>query len=485
MLAARFILYNGAHLLVSALRGVEPASISIVLGRSKGTKVRPKSFGALSAFRNAVPTGRRFARCLDALKYVAVAIATCFFTLVAINLTAEPRVLRSIVPHRFDATDPQFARSMAAYSQGQVFEANAVQTLVNGDEIFPAMLQAIHAARSTIDMETYIYWSGTVGYEFANALAAKARKGVEVRVLVDWVGSLPFDEDLIHIMTSAGVRFQRYRPIYWYTLDRVNNRTHRKLLIVDGRFAFTGGVGIADNWLGDARNPDEWRDTHYQIEGPAVSAFQAAFAENWLETAGETLQGEKFYPPPEAAGALNAQLVLSSQPNGSEGMELMMLAAIAAAKEHLRIGMAYFVPDNIALQQILDARKRGVAVDVICPNGLTDVPIVRKGSRYFWGDLLKAGVRIYEFQPTMYHPKLLIVDDVWTSFGSTNLDERSLRLNDEASLNVFGRDFARTQIDLFNEDLKRSREISLDEWQSRPLSEKVTDWMASRLHSQL
>ncbi|MGX5844842.1 phospholipase D-like domain-containing protein [Mesorhizobium sp. ArgA1] len=447
--------------------------------------MRPERFGVISAFRNATPNGRGFAHCLDILKYVAVAIAASLFTLLVINLTPEPRVLRSIVPHRFDAADPQFARSMAAYSQGQVFEANAVQTLVNGDEIFPAMLKAIHAARSTIDMETYIYWSGKVGNEFANALASKAREGVEVRVLVDWVGSLPFDEDLIHIMTNAGVRFQRYRPIHWYTLDRVNNRTHRKLLIVDGRFAFTGGVGIADNWLGDARNPDEWRDTHYQIEGPAVSAFQAAFAENWLETAGETLQGEKFYPPLEAAGALDTQLVLSSQPNGSDGMELMMLAAIAAAKEHLRIGMAYFVPDDIALQQILDARRRGVAVDVICPNGLTDVPIVRKGSRYFWGELLEAGVRIYEFQPTMYHPKLLIVDDVWASFGSTNLDERSLRLNDEASLNVLGRDFARTQIDLFNEDLKRSREISLAEWQSRPLREKVTDWLASRLHSQL
>ncbi|MGT2468335.1 phospholipase D-like domain-containing protein [Mesorhizobium atlanticum] len=414
-----------------------------------------------------------------------MAVAAAIATLAAVNLTPEPRVIRTIVPHRFDAADPQFVQSMSSYSQGQMFEQNAVQTLVNGDEIFPAMLQAIGAARSSVEMETYIYWSGSVGYQFATALAAKAREGIEVRVLVDWLGSLPFDENLIHIMTGAGVRFQRYRPVYWYTLDRVNNRTHRKLLIVDGRVAFTGGVGIADNWLGNARNPNEWRDTHYRIEGPSVGAFQAAFAENWLETAGETLQGEKFYPPPEPAGALSAQLILSSQPNGSENMELMMLAAIAAAKDHLRIGMAYFVPDEIGLQQILDARKRGVAVDVIVPNSLTDVPIVRKGSRHFWGELLEAGVRIYEFQPTMYHPKLLIVDDVWASFGSTNLDERSLRLNDEASLNVYGKDFAHTQIDLFNEDLKQSRQISLAEWQARPLTEKVTDWLASKLHTQL
>ncbi|WP_245476805.1 phospholipase D-like domain-containing protein [Mesorhizobium sp. M1A.F.Ca.IN.020.03.1.1] len=416
---------------------------------------------------------------------MAVALVASLVTLLAINLIPETRVIRTIVPHRFDAADPQFARSMSSYSQGQMFEANAVQTLVNGDEIFPAMLQAIRSARKTINMETYIYWSGSVGYEFATSLAAKAREGVEVRVLVDWLGSLPFDEKLIQIMTSAGVRFERYRPIHWYTLDRVNNRTHRKLLIVDGRVAFTGGGGIADNWLGDARNPNEWRDTHYQIEGPAVPGFQAAFAENWLETVGETLQGENFYLPPEAAGALRAQLILSSQPNGSENMELMMLAAIAAAKDHLRIGMAYFLPDDIALQQILDARKRGVAVDVIVPNSLTDVPIVRKASRYFWGKLLEAGVRIYEFQPTMYHPKLLIVDDVWASFGSTNLDQRSLRLNDEATLNVYGKEFARTQIDLFNEDLKRSRQISLAEWRSRPMREKFTDWLASTLHAQL
>ena len=422
---------------------------------------------------------------VDLLKYVAVAVAAAVVALAAVNLAPEPSAIRSIIPHRFDAADPQFDRSMSSYSQGQIFDQNAVQTLVNGDEIFPAMLQAIGSAQSSINMETYIYWSGSVGHRFATALAAKARGGVEVRVLVDWLGSLPFDEDLIQIMTSAGVRFQRYRPIYWYTLDRVNNRTHRKLLIVDGRVAFTGGVGIADNWLGDARNPSEWRDTHYRIEGPSVSAFQAAFAENWLETAGESLQGERFYPRLAGAGKLKAQLILSSQPNGSEDMELMMLAAIGAAKDHLRIGMAYFVPDEIALQQILDARKRGVAVDVIVPNSLTDVPLVRKASRNFWGQLLRAGVRIYEFQPTMYHPKLLIVDDVWASFGSTNLDERSLRLNDEATLNVFGKQFAQTQIDLFNEDLNQSRQVTLAEWQARPLTEKVTDWLASRFHSQL
>ena len=419
------------------------------------------------------------------LAFFATAAVSAFLTLLIVNLVPEARLVRRVVPHEFAASDERFLRTMSGFSNGWVSSDNAVQTLVNGDEIFPSMLAEISAARATINFETYIYWSGTVGYEFARALAAKSREGIDVRVLIDWVGSLPFDEDLIRVMTSAGVEFVRFRPLHWYTLDRVNNRTHRKLLIVDGRVAFTGGVGIADKWLGDAQNVDEWRDTHYRITGPVVAAFQAAFAENWLEATGETLLGDQFYPPLEATGDLEAQLIVSSQPNGSENMELMFLTAIASAQNHIRIGMAYFVPDDTALKQIVEARKRGVEVEVIVPNHLTDVPIVRKGSRHFWGELLRAGVRIYEFQPTMYHPKVMIVDDIWTSFGSANLDERSLRLNDEASLNVYGTDFSATQVDIFEADVKRSREISLEEWEARPLSEKVTDWLASTLRSQL
>jgi cardiolipin synthase len=406
-------------------------------------------------------------------------------TLLVLNFLPEARHIQRTVPHQFGTSDEQFQRAMSAFSNGSISTGNAVETLVNGDEIFPSMLDAIGAARTTINFETYIYWSGTVGYEFARALAAKSRQGVEVRVLIDWVGSLPFDEDLISVMTSAGVEFVRFRPVHWYTLDRVNNRDHRKLLIVDGRLGFTGGVGIADNWRGDARNVDEWRDTHYRISGPVVTAFQAAFAENWLEATGETLLGDKFYPPQAVAGDLETQLIISSQPSGSENMELMFLTAIASAQRRIRVGMAYFVPDEIALTQLLEARKRGIEIEVIVPNHLTDVPIVRKSSRHLWGELLRAGVRIYEYQPSMYHPKLLIVDDVWTSVGSTNFDERSLKLNDEASLNVHDRTFAATQGDVFERDLQRSIEITFEEWQGRSLTEKLTDWLTSTLRSQL
>jgi cardiolipin synthase len=440
--------------------------------------------GTFLRISGVVPTGSSMSLVRVAILVAAVALGA-IAALLVVNLTPETRIVRQVVPHTFTASDPRFMRTMSAYSNGAISGGNAVQTLVNGDEIFPSMLAEISAARSTINFETYIYWSGKVGYEFARALASKAHEGIEVRVLIDWVGSLPFDEDLIRLMTDAGVHFVRFRPIHWYTLDRVNNRTHRKLLVVDGRVAFTGGVGIADNWLGDARNADEWRDSHYHITGPAVAAFQAGFAENWLEATGETLLGDGFYPALKATGDLDAQFVLSSQPKGSQNMELMFLTAMASAQQHIRIGMAYFVPDEIAIQQILAARKRGTQVDVVVPNHLTDVPVVRKASRHFWGELLGAGVRIHEYQPTMYHPKVLIVDDVWTSLGSPNFDERSLRLNDEASMNVYGASFATTQIEVFEEDLKRSREISLEEWQARPLSEKVIDWLASMLRSQL
>jgi cardiolipin synthase len=286
-------------------------------------------------------------------------------------------------------------------------------------------------------------------------------------------------------MVQAGVHFHRFRPIRWYTLDRVNNRTHRKLLIVDGAVGFTGGVGIADHWLGDARNPNEWRDTHYRVGGPAVIAMQAAFATNWLEATGEVLAGAEVYPTQEAMGPHGAHLIVSSQPEGGGALHLMMLMAIAAAESHIRIGTAYFVPDDTMIAQLIQARRRGVEVEIVVPNHLTDVPVVRKGSRHFWGDLLQAGVRIYEYQPTMYHPKLMVVDESWVSVGSANLDERSLKLNDEANLNVYGKEFAVEQAQIFREDLTRSKQVTLAEWQARPLAQKFTDWVASLLRSQL
>jgi cardiolipin synthase len=423
-------------------------------------------------------------RLLD-IRLAIGAVLGFLLLVVTLNLVPEQHAVRQPIPHTYGISDPQFPETMQAIYGGEVRRGHHVRTLVNGDEIFPAMLSAIREARYSVNFETYIYWSGEIALRFANTLADKAREGVPVRVLVDWVGSIPFDQRLIDIMQQAGVSFHRFRPLHWYTLDRVNNRTHRKLLIVDGLVGFTGGVGIGDEWLGDARNIHEWRDTHYRVTGPAVSAMQAAFADNWLEGTGEVLQGSRFYPTQDDRGPWGAQVAISSQPEGSVSMHQMILMALAAAERHIRIGMAYFVPDDVALGQLLAARARGVEIDIIVPSEKTDVPIVRNGSRQFWGDLLRAGIRIHEYQPTMYHPKLLIVDDRWATIGSANLDERSLRLNDEANLNIYGEEFAAEQIAIFQEDLKRSRQISLQEWENRPLSEKLPDWVASWLRTQL
>jgi cardiolipin synthase len=416
---------------------------------------------------------------------VGLLLVVAIVSIIIANLVPPRTHVQQPIPHFAAVSDPQFLRTMNSVFEGDVQPGHSIQTLINGDEIFPPMLEAIRNAEVSVNFATYIYWSGAIALEFANTLAEKSREGVPVRVLVDFVGSIPFDEDIVEIMTDAGVAFERFRPLRWYTLDRINYRTHRKLLIVDGRIGFTGGVGIGDKWLGDARNPDEWRENHYRVEGPAVADMQAAFAENWLEATGEVLQGDSFYPAQEEVGELRAQHVKSSPNGGAKSMHQMLMMAMAGATENIRIAMAYFVPDDVAIAQMLEARARGVEIDIIVPGEQTDMPVARYGSRHFWGELLEAGVRLHEYQPTMYHPKVLIVDGWWTTIGSTNLDERSFRLNDESNLNVYDELFAQTQIDIFEADLALSRQITLEEWQNRPLWEKFKDWMASRLRTQL
>jgi cardiolipin synthase len=405
--------------------------------------------------------------------------------IVVLNLLPEKREVRQPLAYQFGVADPQFLRTMNSVFGADLETGHSIETLVNGDAIFPPMLKAIADAKVTINFLTYIYWSGEIAEVFANALAAKAREGLEVRVLLDWAGSIPFDQRLIDTMEGAGVVVHRFRPIHWYSIDRVNNRTHRKLLIVDGTIGFTGGVGIGDEWQGNARNPDEWRDNHYRVEGPAVSDMQAAFAENWLEASNEMLQGDKFYPAHAEPGPIIAQHLKSSPEGGSGSMHQMLLIALAASKEHVRIASAYFVPDSVIIAQLTELSQRNVKVDIILPRDLTDVPMSRRASRHLWGPLLKAGIRIFEYQPTMYHTKMVIIDNEWASIGSANFDERSFRLNDESNLNVLDRNFARQQADLFDKDLTQSREITLQEWEQRSVWTKAMDWGASLLRTQL
>jgi cardiolipin synthase len=401
--------------------------------------------------------------------------------LLYVNLASSERRVTEPIEHLYPLDDPQFFRAMGMLLGPGIVGGNHVTALNNGDEIFPAMLRAIRGARKTVLFETFIYWSGDIGNEFAQALSERARAGCHVHVLLDWLGSFRVDQRLVDEMKHAGVRVYRFHPLRWYNLGRINNRTHRKLLIVDGHVGFTGGVGIAPPWTGNAQDADHWRDTHYQVEGPVVSQMQSVMLSNWSKASGYILHGDDYFPTPREAGTLQAQMFHSSPSGGSESMELMYLIAITAAVKTIDIASAYFVPDAMARRALVTALKRGVRVRVITPGRKIDTQTVRHASRALWGELLEAGLEMYVYQPTMYHCKVVVVDGLLASVGSTNFDPRSFHLNDEANLNVYDRDFAAHLTRVFEDDLARCKRFTLQDWQRRPPPEKLREWVTSWL----
>ena len=416
---------------------------------------------------------------------VLTILATLAVVLLVTNLSSGEKKITHRIEHGYDVRHEQFQRVMGSLLGPPIVAGNRVVALQNGDEVFPAMLEAIASARVTVAFESYIYWSGEVGKAFADALAARARAGVACHLLLDWVGSDRMDQSQLAEMEEAGVQVERYHPPRWYTLSKMNNRTHRKILVVDGAVGFTGGVGIADQWLGHAQSPEHWRDSHYRLEGPAVAHMQAAFMDNWMKTRSEVLHGEPYFPALGPVGKVSAQVFKSSAGEGSESVRLMYLLSIAAAARSIRIANAYFVPDDLSVSALCEASARGVCIEIIVPGRVTDEQIVGRASRSRWGPLLEAGVAIYLYDPTMYHCKVMIVDEVWVSVGSTNFDSRSFRLNDEANLNVIDEEFARRQVEVFEQDKSRSRRMSFAEWKGRPVAEKVADFASGLLRSQL
>jgi cardiolipin synthase A/B len=362
---------------------------------------------------------------------------------------------------------------------------NRVQCLINGDQIFPAMLAAIRSATTTITFETYIFWSGEIGREFTTALSERAAAGVKVHLLLDWLGSEKLDRDSIAALERAGVEVERYRPLRWYNLSRMNSRTHRKLLVIDGRTGFIGGVGIADTWTGNAQSPEHWRDSHFKLEGPAVAHLQAAFTDNWMKTRAEVFNSEAYFPVLQPAGTTISQVFKSSPREGGDSARLMFLLSISAARRRILIANSYFVPDSRTIRALVGALERGVAVEIIVPGRHIDTKLTRRASRSLWGPLLKAGAAIYEYQPTMFHCKVMIIDESWVSVGSTNFDTRSFRLNDEANLNSMDQDFAAEQARIFFADRSRSHQVTLADWERRPWREKLTERLAGLFRSQM
>lgn len=385
------------------------------------------------------------------------------------------RGLQYQINHQYGVHDAQFLRSMGQLMGPGIVSGNKITCLVNGDQIFPAMLSAIQGAQKSITLETYIYFSGQVGREFSEALAERARAGVKVHVVMDWFGSRRIDPAYLENMRKAGVEIIRYNPLVWYSPLRLNHRNHRKLLIVDGKIGFTGGVGFGDEWLGNADSPEHWRDTHFQLEGPAVGQMQAAFMDNWMKSSARVLDGEDYFPELSPVGDASTQVFYSSPKDGAESVRLMYLLSIAAARKNIRLSASYFVPGDLTTEELVDACRRGVNVEIIVPGARTDSPLVRYASRSKWGPLLKAGVKIYEFQPTMYHCKSMVIDDVWVSVGSANFDNRSFRLNDEANMNVFSPVFAAEQIALFEKDKTSAHLITYKEWKKRGFFKKILE----------
>jgi cardiolipin synthase A/B len=398
------------------------------------------------------------------------------------NLLPSERKITQRVPHRYPVRSEQFVRSIGQLLGPPLVAGNHLDALRNGDEIFPAMLAGIRRARETITFETYIWRSGRVAQQFAQALAERARAGVKVHVLFDAVGCTGAKGEEIAQLREAGVEVAIY---HLSNVARFNFRTHRKLLVIDGREGFIGGAGIGDEWLGNAASPAEWRDTHYRVAGPVVAQLQAAFNDNWMKAQAEVLDGPEYFPAVSEAGEVFGQVFKSSPQEGSESARLMFLLSIAAATESIHISNAYFLPDDLTVQILLEARARGVRIEIIVPNDHNDSRLVRRAARARYRRLLQAGVRIWEYQPTMLHVKGMVIDRIWSTVGSSNFDNRSFRLNDEANLNVLDEAFADRELRDFAADRARSSEVTWAQWLARPWTEKWLDRVACLFRSQL
>jgi cardiolipin synthase A/B len=375
-----------------------------------------------------------------------------------------------------DVREASFLRAAEALTGAPVSHGNDADLLINGDEIFPAYLAAVRDAEETVNLTTYAYWRGDIATEVADALCEKAGAGVECNVILDAVGAAQMDRKLVHKMRDAGVSVCFFRPPKPYAVRRLQYRNHRKLLIVDGITGFTGGVGIAEEWTGNAQDPDHWRDTHVRVTGPVVRGLQGAFAENWLECTGDVLAGDRYLPYIEAiedGGPM--QVMRSSATVGDSNAEALIYLAVAAAKRSIELTSAYFVPRPAFTKALVEAAERGVHMRILVPGSHIDKQFVRTAGRAAYDQLVDAGIEIYEYCPTMLHAKTLTVDEIWSSVGSVNFDNRSFQLHDEVTLCVQSERFAGQLHEVFESDLEASERIEPDEWRERSMTQRARE----------
>jgi cardiolipin synthase len=387
--------------------------------------------------------------------------------------------------HGLTVGSPEFLESMAGAADEPFLPGNKFELLNNGDAFFPSMLKAIQEAERSITIEAYIYWAGEIGMTFAKALAERASRGVKVKIMLDALGSASIGSEILKVLERGGCHVAWYNPIRLTKLRRINNRTHRKSLIVDGRIGFTGGAGIADVWTGNAQDKDHWRDLQVRIEGPAVRPLQTGFAQNWLECTGELVSGPDFYPVLKPVGKLAIQTIMSSPETGASTARVMYVLAISAAQDSIEIANPYFVPDHLAIDLFRDAVKRGVRVRVMVAGKPNETIMARWNSLRLYGALLEAGVELMEYNRTLLHHKSMVVDGLWCTVGTTNFDTRSFSHNEETNVCVCDEGIARELNEMFKADAVYCERISLEAWRSRPLFDKVIQAMSSIAQDQV
>ena len=395
-----------------------------------------------------------------------------------------------VPPHlelpRLDIKQPAFAATLGAYTGTTVVGGNRVQVLLNGEEIFPAKLALIRSARRTINYAQYVFEDGAPAKEVAQALAERCSAGITVNVLLDAVGALSMPAEYRDEMQKAGCNVESFRPLSPFAIDRVNYRNHRRILVVDGLAGVTGGSGISGKWSGNGRQEGHWRDTDVKLEGPVVEQLQGAFAENWLEATGIAIGGPEYFPRRrlDAKGDVDAQIVRSSPAGGSTAMYTMFLLALASAQHSIHITNPYFVPDDKMITTLVTAAEHGVKVKLLIP-GAIDHNLVRQASRSEFGRLLKSGVEIYEYRPALLHAKTMVVDGIWATVGSTNLDHRSFSLNEELNVAIYDVDIAQRLERVFEDDLRNSRQVRFEDWNHRGFASRFLELLAFPLKEQM
>jgi cardiolipin synthase len=377
----------------------------------------------------------------------------------------------------------EFLHVVQSMCQAAVHQGNAAQVFTNGTQFYPAMRDAILAAQASVNLEAYIFHQGEVADVMVEAMVERAKAGVEVRLVVDSIGSSGMGRRNVRRLRDNGVRVSFYQPLMWYRLHRLNNRTHRELLVVDGRVAFTGGAGVADWWAKPENGRPAWRDTMVRFEGPIVAALQGVFAENWLECCGEILTGPRQWPPTEEAGRTPAMLVKSSPADRATISRVVFQMLVEGATGQVDISTPYLLPDRALRQALVRTARRGVRVRIIVPGRVTDQHLVRLASRRMYREMLEGGVQIYEYRPSMTHVKALMVDEGWVVVGTTNIDNRSFEHNDEVNVAVRDMALARRLRQDFECDLAASDRITIDEWRTRPFVERLVGpicWILER-----